>query len=670
MFDRELESRVASRLISTQPANGAADRAASRAVVERDPIDRVSSRLGDVSCANAHASALDLSLRMERSSTNGALLRLQQHYGNRYVGQVLDRAREGESSTGGLDSVERSIDQARGGGQGLDQRTRGQMESAFGADFSGVRIHTDSRADSLNHSLSARAFATGRDVFFRQGEYNPGSSGGRELLAHELTHVVQQMGDGTSPGTSELPAVARVQRSPEKEDALSGRKDDSARFEGDKKLEDVTAGAAKVSKGARGLTVTKLQQALVDLRYLPPSAVDGKFEGQTKTALLKFQKDKKITESGELDADTLKELNAAYDTRQPYVDQAKHDPVTPGTHALSATDKAAALGAMVPAPGVGAPSTFTEDLGPPKGKYGPRMQARLAAVIASLHKELHEDKKPLRADPAKNFHDWSALEAPAKAAKDVVDKLYGSNYGGAAAKPPMTHAGGNLIDQWDDEIAVNAGLTAAQQKDKARNKVWYLINSNCKTINGEHSAVPSAAAETAILTPIVDAFVSDAAKVQTMLDLDIGWEGAQLDGKVFLQRYKSTDSDAAKAKEANRVQMWELFHTCIHEYLHTLAHPDFKTWAQSFSAAGDETRYNTLTEGFCDFFTLNVRTTVAPLTVQATVEGPYANGKPPPVVHPGVYPSHAQAEQVVSIVGIKNAQRAYFAGQTKLMGSP
>jgi hypothetical protein len=95
-----------------------------------------------------------------------------------------------------MEAIERSIDQARGGGHGMDHGTRGRMESAFGADFSGVRIHTDARADGLSQSLSARAFTTGRDVFFRQGEYNPGSSAGRELLAHELTHVVQQNGDG------------------------------------------------------------------------------------------------------------------------------------------------------------------------------------------------------------------------------------------------------------------------------------------------------------------------------------------------------------------------------------------------------------------------------------------------------------------------------------------
>lgn len=162
----------------------------------REPVDGVACRLGDASCAGAHASAIDRSHRAEHSSAQGSLLRLQRQYGNRYVGQVIDRARDGEPDEGGLDAVERSIDQARGGGQSIDQGTRRSMESAFGADFSDVRIHTDADADSLSRAISARAFTTGKDVFFRQGEYSPGTSSGRELLAHELTHVVQQNGDG------------------------------------------------------------------------------------------------------------------------------------------------------------------------------------------------------------------------------------------------------------------------------------------------------------------------------------------------------------------------------------------------------------------------------------------------------------------------------------------
>ncbi|MDJ0693214.1 DUF4157 domain-containing protein [Mastigocoleus sp. MO_188.B34] len=91
-------------------------------------------------------------------------------------------------------SVEDAIQRARGRGQPLAENVRVPMEQAFGADFSGVRVHTGSQSHHLNQSIQARAFTTEQDVFFRQGEYNPGSRSGQELLAHELTHVVQQSG--------------------------------------------------------------------------------------------------------------------------------------------------------------------------------------------------------------------------------------------------------------------------------------------------------------------------------------------------------------------------------------------------------------------------------------------------------------------------------------------
>jgi hypothetical protein len=100
-----------------------------------------------------------------------------------------------KSSDGGIaatPNLEASINRARSGGQVIADNIREPMEVAFGADFSGVKVHTDGQSDQLNRSIQARAFTTGQDVFFRQGEYNPGSRGGQELLAHELTHVVQQ----------------------------------------------------------------------------------------------------------------------------------------------------------------------------------------------------------------------------------------------------------------------------------------------------------------------------------------------------------------------------------------------------------------------------------------------------------------------------------------------
>ena len=110
----------------------------------------------------------------------------------------------GGELSGGIES---QIQQAKGGGRPLSPQTQSSMSRAFNADFSGVNVHTDSQSDQLNRSIQARAFTTGQDIFFRQGEYNPNSSGGQELLAHELTHTIQQTGGGQA---QRQPVVQRL----------------------------------------------------------------------------------------------------------------------------------------------------------------------------------------------------------------------------------------------------------------------------------------------------------------------------------------------------------------------------------------------------------------------------------------------------------------------------
>lgn len=95
-------------------------------------------------------------------------------------------------------ALEQEIEQSRGNGSQMDTHVQAKMESAFGTGFEDVNIHTDGKADQMAQSIGASAFTTGSDIFFRQGQYNPGSRQGQELLGHELTHVVQQRG-GTIP---------------------------------------------------------------------------------------------------------------------------------------------------------------------------------------------------------------------------------------------------------------------------------------------------------------------------------------------------------------------------------------------------------------------------------------------------------------------------------------
>jgi hypothetical protein len=125
------------------------------------------------------------------------------------------RSEDSSCASDGMHSFATRLDAAYSRGQQLTTETRARMEGGFGADFGSVRIHTDPGANELARDAGARAFTTGNDIYFRSGEYQPGTSAGDWLLAHELTHVVQQR-------TSPTATVHRVQRMPTLAEAWSG----------------------------------------------------------------------------------------------------------------------------------------------------------------------------------------------------------------------------------------------------------------------------------------------------------------------------------------------------------------------------------------------------------------------------------------------------------------
>jgi hypothetical protein len=134
-----------------------------------------------------------------RSAEPSAVLDLQRAAGNEAVAQLLTEEDRGEQQRSPvLDVV------GRGGGQPLQATTRSVMEGALGADFSGVRVHTDGAAAASAQAVQAHAYTVGNDVVFQQGLYQPETPGGQRMLAHELTHVVQQRSgpvDGTATGS-------------------------------------------------------------------------------------------------------------------------------------------------------------------------------------------------------------------------------------------------------------------------------------------------------------------------------------------------------------------------------------------------------------------------------------------------------------------------------------
>jgi hypothetical protein len=118
------------------------------------------------------------------------------------------------------DALAARINRARSSGRALDATVQTQLGDKLQADFGQVRVHTGEEAHALNEQLSARAFTTGQDIFFRAGEYNPHSGSGQELIAHELTHVVQQS-SGAVPSGGRMTVNAPGDRFEQEADAVA-----------------------------------------------------------------------------------------------------------------------------------------------------------------------------------------------------------------------------------------------------------------------------------------------------------------------------------------------------------------------------------------------------------------------------------------------------------------
>ena len=125
------------------------------------------------------------------------------------------------------------------GGHSLDSSTRNFMEPKFGYDFSKVKIHNDSAAHQSATDMNARAYTHGNNIVFGAGQYQPGTQAGKQLLAHELTHVVQQNG---------IPSA--VQRKPLFDDVTPANRfeDDIDQFQKDYGIKVVFAGYVKTQK--------------------------------------------------------------------------------------------------------------------------------------------------------------------------------------------------------------------------------------------------------------------------------------------------------------------------------------------------------------------------------------------------------------------------------------
>lgn len=197
-----------------------------------------------------------------------------------------------KAKPGGLqqdtDGLSQQLKEQRNRGASLSPEVRNEMSSAIGADFDGVRIHTDAKATELSNELGAQAFTHGNDVYFNSGKYDTESSTGKQLLAHELTHVVQQ---GAAPALSgskkatSVPGVQREMSTPLPAGVKPDKKSKVASFiAGDFKVEVKPDRKARKGEEVDAEGATTKGQIAYGLH--PKWTKDGKVEGVTITKKL------------------------------------------------------------------------------------------------------------------------------------------------------------------------------------------------------------------------------------------------------------------------------------------------------------------------------------------------------------------------------------------------
>ena len=183
----------------------------------------------------------------------------------------------------------------RAPGRPLDPTIRALAEHHFGHDFSRVRVHTDAKAVDSAQQVNARAYTSGRDIVFNEGQYSPQTDSGKKLLAHELTHVVQQDVEGIST------------------DVIQRADLTSPRLAGNPLFEDVLDNKAVIEFGDSGPEVRRIQQLLIDLGFsLSASGADGDFGSETRTAVKAFQSSKGLNDVGRVGFSTIDALDKAF----------------------------------------------------------------------------------------------------------------------------------------------------------------------------------------------------------------------------------------------------------------------------------------------------------------------------------------------------------------------
>jgi len=546
--------------------------------------------------------------------------------------------------------IESTLHNTKGGGSKMDDTTLSNMEKGFGADFSHVKIHTDSTAEKMSKDMGAQAFTHGDDIYFNQGKYNPNLKEGKHLLAHELTHTVQQRG--------------MVQKKIQKKDLTSFR------FKGNDVLESVLDGKLLIKLKSKGAHVRIIQQALIDAGFsLPIYGVDGDFGGETKGKVIAFQKARKLPkkeQDGAVGPITMGELDAQYSGYKTEHDQfagMTEAELNTKTRDITPEEEAALKDAMNREakvdPITGKPPDFKIKQAT---QYEADLKKRTEKILLFQYKTYGKGKASKR--KKKDLHQPSTIDSLAKVSKTETDKVFG----GIKQGDPLEF-GKNIRDRWTDKKNDLKGKTK-KQKNIIRTR-WanhrvkkILEGQGVEKVNKKYNAIQSRKDEKKIVTRVKKDLVKAYKKELALTHM--GWPGAAGGGKIFLQRFKSTAPKKDDRNNENRLYMWENFNTIIHEYLHTLEDKKTKAYRNKIP---DKKGGKVLREGVPEYFTKIVWFNInfADPKFREKVETPFYDSSKTDTPKGTFYDEAKNAERMAGIVGLPNLMGYFFHGKIELI---
>jgi peptidoglycan hydrolase-like protein with peptidoglycan-binding domain len=512
------------------------------------------------------------------------------------------------------------------------------------ADFSQVRVHVDGRAARSADALNAVAYTSGSHIVFGPGQYAPTSQQGRELLAHELTHVQQQR--HTAPGT------------------LLQLKAKAVRFQDEPTLDEISDGKKVLKEKDVGEAVVRVTTALAELGHYTNSVIDEHFDPVLTTAVTKYQAAKLLggkVAAGAVDKPTFSELDqdfsSSFAVERSVIGKQKKADLSIGTQFIDPVERSASNRAISTElranPITGVLPTFKPTI--PAGKYEARLRAVVEPIIVAEFNSMGKGKAAKHADP-KNLYGSSTIDSLADQSKKSTDAVFGEYKQG----PPLK-LGVNVFDAWTDKVNTLAAGGKAAEDDRADWRVTKILTGadNVATLDAEHGAIQSRPAEKAI----VDKTKADmiAKHRSELLETDKGWPGFEDNNKVFMQLFKGPDDDA------KRLDMWKNYQMLIHEYIHSLEHADHIKYRETKS---EQKGNKALREGTTDYFTKVVWSSVkVDAALRKAIEGPLNDPVKVttiPALH--AYSEANNAERLAGIVGVRNVAAAFFLGKVDLIG--